>query len=80
MPGGVAETSEIMKFISKEISDNSYVNIMDQYRPSGKAIKYQDINRHLDGKEYKKAKEAAEKAGLKRLDPRDRIRWVFKYE
>ncbi|MFC1840143.1 radical SAM protein [Thermodesulfobacteriota bacterium] len=80
MPGDIAETPEIMKFISKEISENSYVNIMDQYRPSGGAVNHPDINRPLEAKEYKAARESAEKAGLKRLDPRDRIRWVFKYE
>lgn len=80
MPGGILETSEIMNFISKEISENSYVNIMDQYRPAGEAVNHQDINRHLDVKEYKEAREAAKEAGLKRLDPRDRIRWVLKYE
>ena len=77
MPNGVANTKEIMEFIAKEISTNTYVNVMDQYRPCGKAFDDQFINRRLTGSEFRAAREAAAEAGLTRLDPRDRVRIIF---
>lgn len=77
MPGGIAGTNEIMRFIADEISPNTYVNVMDQYRPCGKALEDEFINRRLTAHEFRSAREAAIQAGLKRLDPRDRIRIVF---
>ena len=77
MPGGVAGTKEIVKFLADEISPNTYVNIMAQYRPCGSAHRDNLINRRLSGQEFREATEAARKAGLKRLDPRDRLRVFF---
>jgi len=77
MPGGVAGTGEIMRFIADEISRDTYVNIMDQYRPCGEAHGDERINRRLTSGEYKEAVAAAKKVGLHRLDPRDRIRVFF---
>jgi len=77
MPNNVAGTSHIMDFIAKELSINSYVNVMDQYRPCGNAGTDEFINRRLDSKEFKEAMDMARGAGLVRLDPRDRIRLVF---
>lgn len=77
MPGGVAGTAEIARFIAEEISPHTYVNIMDQYRPCGNAREDSLIHRRLDGREYREAAEAARRAGLKRLDPRDRLRMLF---
>ncbi|MCD6262643.1 MAG: radical SAM protein [Deltaproteobacteria bacterium] len=77
MPGGIAGTKEIMQFIANEISPNTYVNVMDQYRPCGKAFEDEFINRQLSAHEFRSAKKAALDAGLKRLDPGDRIRLVF---
>jgi len=77
MPNNIAGTKEIMQFIATELSPNTYVNIMDQYRPCGKAYEDEFINRRLIGQEFRSATQAAKKAGLTRLDPRDRIRIVF---
>ncbi len=77
MPNGVAGTEEIMEFIAREISPNTYVNVMDQYRPCGKAHEDELINRRLTASEFRAAREAAIRAGINRLDPRDRIRIVF---
>jgi putative pyruvate formate lyase activating enzyme len=48
IPDELEDAENIMEFLAKEISPNTYVNIMDQYFPSGKvsAKKYQEINRH----------------------------------
>jgi putative pyruvate formate lyase activating enzyme len=77
MPHGIGGTREIMEFLAKEISPDTYVNVMDQYRPCGAALQDEFINRSLTGREFREAKDAARKAGLKRLDPRERIRLVF---
>ncbi len=79
MPNGIAGTEHIMKFIAEEISKNTYVNIMDQYRPCGKAVEDPIINRMITVEEYREAIEFAKKAGLKRLDSKeDRIIRIFK--
>ncbi len=79
MPEKVAGTPEIMEFLAGEISPNTYVNVMDQYRPCGRADEDEYINRRLTSREYKDAVEAAQKAGLTRLDPRDRPRLIFRF-
>lgn len=68
MPEGIAGTEEIMQFIAREISKNSYINIMDQYRPCYKAYEHHPINRRITPQEYNDAVKAAVKAGLKRID------------
>jgi putative pyruvate formate lyase activating enzyme len=68
MPEGLAGTKEIMEFIAKEISLNSYVNIMAQYRPCGQANKTPQINRAITCEEYLEAKKIASSFGLSRFD------------
>jgi len=59
MPGGVASSEAVLKFISDEISVHSYVNIMDQYRPEYRAHEYSEINRRVTHKEYMEAVQIA---------------------
>lgn len=79
MPNNVSGFQEIMPFLAKEISTNTYVNIMDQYRPCGKADQDEIINRLPTSQEYSEALDAAEKAGLTRLDSKTRPRLVFQF-
>ncbi len=76
MPQNIAGTEKVMAFLAKEISPNTYVNVMDQYRPCGEAHKDEYINRRLPPQDFRSATDAARKAGLTRLDPRDRIRLI----
>ena len=71
MPGGLAETDRILHYLAEEISTATYVNVMDQYRPCGRAHLYPPLDRQLSHDEYREALKLAEKAGLKRLDQRD---------
>ncbi len=71
MPGGLAETAEILSFIARELSPATYLNLMDQYHPCGRAGEFPPIDRPLSGEEYRRALLLAEKAGLRRLDRRD---------
>ena len=68
MPHGVANTREIMKFLATEISVNTYVNVMDQYRPCGRASGETVISRRITGEEFALAIHQAKQAGLTRLD------------
>jgi putative pyruvate formate lyase activating enzyme len=77
MPNNIANTEKVMEFLAKEISPLTYVNVMDQYRPCGKSPDDVYINRRLTGREFEEALNAARKAGLKRLDSRDRFRIIF---
>jgi putative pyruvate formate lyase activating enzyme len=79
MPNRVAGTEKIMAFLAKEISSNTYVNVMDQYRPCGTANDHECISRRLNPQEFTYALDAAKRAGLTRLDPRDRPRLIFRF-
>ncbi|MBL8794939.1 MAG: radical SAM protein [Planctomycetia bacterium] len=70
MPNGLAGTREIMRFLSRELSPNTYVNIMDQYRPAGRAERYDGINRPLLRREHEEAIRIAREEGLWRFDER----------
>ena len=71
MPGCLEESEQIFHFISRELSPATYVNVMDQYHPCGKAHRFENLNRTLTREEYETALSMAEKAGLSRLDQKD---------
>ena len=68
MPNGLAGTRKVMQFLAREISTNTYVNIMDQYRPCGYAHKYSEINRRISIEEFEDALQIAWEEGIHRLD------------
>ena len=68
MPGGMAGTGDIMRFLAEEISPRTYVNIMAQYHPAGKAMTDPLIDRRISRKEFGLAVDAARHSGLRRLD------------
>jgi putative pyruvate formate lyase activating enzyme len=72
MPGGIAEAREILRFLATEISPDTYVNIMAQYRPAGKVNQdnYSEIDRMVTPMEYQEAVWIAHEEGLHRLDER----------
>ena len=77
MPNDVAGTRDITHFIAKDISKETYINIMDQYRPCGEVRDDEVINRRLTAQEYREATDEAMNVGLQRLDQRERIRFIF---
>jgi putative pyruvate formate lyase activating enzyme len=73
MPGLLEETRQIMQFLAKAISMDTYINIMDQYRPAWKAKmdeKFAEINRTITSQEMRQALTYAQQAGLWRFDTR----------
>ena len=77
MPDNMAGTEKVMNFIANEISKDTYVNVMNQYRPCFNADKVEKINRRPTEKEFKNALKTAKKEGVTRLDKReDRLMWL----
>jgi putative pyruvate formate lyase activating enzyme len=75
LPGDLAGTEEILRFIAQRVSPHTYVNIMPQYRPCGRAAEIPALSKGIDSKAYGNALAGAGDAGLTRLDP---PRWVFR--
>ncbi|MCK6485580.1 MAG: radical SAM protein [Phycisphaerae bacterium] len=82
MPGQIDESRAIFRWLADELSPDTYVNIMAQYRPDHEVgriaeiggdagrPKYADINRPPHRAELEAAYAAAREAGLWRIDER----------
>lgn len=67
LPNGLAGTGEISRFLGEEISKDTYINIMAQYRPEYKSDRYPNISRQILRKEYDEAVYMARILGLNLL-------------
>jgi len=65
LPNDLADSKKCLEFIANEISENTFVNIMDQYYPAYRANEYPELNRRLKPKEYI---EVLNSAKIKRKD------------
>jgi len=74
LPEDLAGTEGIVNFLAQEISEDTYINIMDQYRPCYRADSLPPLDRRITSQEYQEAVHLALKAGLHRLDER-KVRW-----
>jgi putative pyruvate formate lyase activating enzyme len=72
MPGLLAETEAILRFVAEELGPNTYVNVMAQYYPAGRTHEFPEIDRHLHRPEFARALELADQLGLRRTDARSR--------
>jgi putative pyruvate formate lyase activating enzyme len=78
MPGQVDESAAIFRWLADELSPDTYVNIMGQYRPEYEvgtiaadgSSRYSAINRRPQPDELAAAFDAARAAGLWRFDQR----------
>jgi putative pyruvate formate lyase activating enzyme len=68
LPQGLAGTEKVMHFIAEHLSADSYVNIMTQYRPCGKAAEIPALLDGIPQEAFEKAAADARAAGIKRLD------------
>lgn len=66
LPNRIAGSEKVLQFISQAISRESYVNIMDQYRPCFKADKLPELNRVIRSQEFHEVIALAQRLGLKR--------------
>lgn len=73
LPGGLAGTRAIVRFLAKEVSTDTYINVMAQYRPAyrARACASHDlpIDRRPTSAELAEAYRQAREAGLHRFDP-----------
>lgn len=67
LPNNLAGTEEVIRFIAKEISINTQLNIMKQYTPSYNASQYPKLKRIITALEYNTAINIALQAGLTHL-------------
>ena len=79
MPNHVDEGKRIMEFLANEISKDTYVNIMEQYRPTFKVgkgekraregfTKYEEIDRPVEESEMDIVRQHALNLGLWRFE------------
>jgi putative pyruvate formate lyase activating enzyme len=67
MPGHLDQSKEILDFLAREISSDTFVNVMDQYRPCYHADQFPGIARRLRGDQFDKALDLGARAGLRRI-------------
>jgi len=67
LPNRIAGSFEVLRFIAEEISKNTYVNIMDQYRPCYKADKFPELSRRITSQELQEVIDYAKNVGLHRI-------------
>ena len=65
MPGAIEDTQQIMRFLAEEISPNTFVNVMAQYHPEGRAWDDPPLARRITSEEYRQALAAARRYGLR---------------
>ncbi len=70
MPNRIAGTREFVRWVADNLSKDTYVNIMAQYRVEHMAFNYPRIARAITREEYLEAMQWAEEAGLRNLDKR----------
>ena len=79
LPDELAGTAEITRFLAEEVSRDTYINIMDQYRPCYKAAELPPLDRPITRAEYEQAVQQAREVGLHRFDKREprflRVLW-----
>ncbi len=74
MPNRVAGTREFTQWVADNLSTDTYVNIMSQYRVEHRAFEYDRIARAITPEEFLEALEWADEAGLTNLDSRSMAR------
>ncbi len=77
LPAGLAGTRDAMRFLATELSQNTYVNIMDQYYPCGNIPLDSPLRRRITSEEYNESIAIAKEEGITRLDKREKLRSVW---
>lgn len=68
LPNNLSGTREIVHFLTREISQNTYLNVMAQYHPCYEALQIPQLARGIFRHEFLEAAQLAHEAGLNRLD------------
>lgn len=67
LPGNVSQAIKVLDWISCSLPPDTFVSLMSQYTPCGKAEDYPTINRRLGEREYEIVLNHAEKLGLENV-------------
>jgi putative pyruvate formate lyase activating enzyme len=65
LPNDLAGTEDVLRFLADEVSRDTYVNLMAQYRPCFKAFEHEALARRPSPAELAAAREAARRLGLR---------------
>ena len=68
MPNNIAGTEQFVQWVARELSCDTYVNIMAQYRPEHRAADFPEISRRITSAEWQQALLWADEAALTNLD------------
>ena len=68
LPRDLAGTAEVMGYLAREVSSDTYVNLMDQHHPCYRADRYPPLGRSPTPAEYAQAYAAVRRAGLYRFE------------
>lgn len=71
MPGLLEETKAILHFIAQHLPRDTFLNIMAQYHPCGRAVEFTELCGAISPGDYQIALESAHQQGLSRLDQPD---------
>ena len=78
LPGDLAGTAEIVRFLRDEISPDTYINVMAQYRPCYRAREHPPLDRSITNQEYAAAARLAQEAGLRLDERKSRLMWLWR--
>lgn len=70
LPGGRAGTREVCWFLARDVSPDTYVNIMGQYWPAWRADRFPPLDRRVIADEVEEAYRIAREEGLHCFDTR----------
>ncbi|MGZ8459527.1 MAG: radical SAM protein [Candidatus Deferrimicrobiaceae bacterium] len=68
MPGEASTTRHVIDFLADGIGKDTYLNLMNQYRPCGRALEFPEIGRRTSESEWREARDYALEKGMVRLD------------
>lgn len=69
LPEGLAGTEEVLRFLRDEISPHTFVNLMAQYYPAGRAGEVPELSRRITPREFAHALKLAQEHGPSRAGP-----------
>ena len=68
LPNGLAGSKQVLDFLAEEVSPQTFVNVMGQYRPCYRAGEFSEIARWPTREEIGRAKDYARQLGLRLAD------------
>jgi putative pyruvate formate lyase activating enzyme len=77
LPRRLAGTAEVVRFLGDEISADTYINVMQQYRPCYLAHELPALDRRITDLEYSEAVRLAKEAGLRLDERKPRLSWSW---